>query len=247
MGNRTGRVDVLSFYGVIKNAFSFHTPEKAHSLLEKHLLRFGQKSSLILYVDGGPALEKLDTTNRRQETRTKAAEQCIKHLDSLEQTIRSDVKPRKSQFTDVKTSLRATFYWSYEDRRAFVHHMEDAGWMVRLCTTEADVAIAVDCKPGDIVISADSDMLAYGSVETLWRPINKYMVLEYDLADICQVLGFTRQHLTVLAIVSSNDYNRNIFSLGPATNYSIVKSLDTQGTLKKSHARLEGFFFFYNH
>ncbi|KAF9104163.1 hypothetical protein BGX30_009089, partial [Mortierella sp. GBA39] len=34
--------------------------------------------------------------------------------------------------------------------------------------------------------------------------------------------------LTALAIVSRNDYQRNIYSLGPATNFGIVKSIGSR-------------------
>ncbi|KAG0333888.1 hypothetical protein BG005_005018, partial [Podila minutissima] len=103
--------------------------------------------------------------------------------------------------------------------------MVQAGWTVRLCATEADLAIAVDNQPGDIVVSADSDMLAYASTSTLWRPVSNCLVLAYELADVRQELALSPAQLTALAVVSSNDYNKNIYSLGPATNYSIIKSL----------------------
>lgn len=229
MGSRKGRVDVLSFYAVIRNAYSHHTPEKAHSILEQHLMRFGSKSNLILYVDGEQAFEKQGTAKCRKESREKATIKCTESLDKLEGIIINNVKPRKRHFTDVKTSLASTFYWSSQHRQSFIEYMKQAEWSVRICETEADVAIAVDCQPEDIVISADSDMLAYGSVSTLWRPISKYLVLAYKLTDVCQQLRLTRDHLTALAVVSSNDYNRNIYSLGPATNYTIIKSLDAPG------------------
>ncbi|KAG0345311.1 hypothetical protein BGZ54_005600, partial [Gamsiella multidivaricata] len=73
-------------------------------------------------------------------------------------------------------------------------------------------------------------MLGYDSALTLWRPISKYLVLKYKLNDVCQLLGLTRTQPTALAVVSSNDYNRNIYSLGPATNFSIIKSLDAPNT-----------------
>jgi 5'-3' exonuclease len=81
----------------------------------------------------------------------------------------------------------------------------------------------------DVVISADSDMLAYASTSTLWRPMSRDQFLVYKLSDVLRELGLSRAQLTALAIVSSNDYNKNIYSLGPATNYSIIKTLPGQG------------------
>ncbi|KAI8596710.1 hypothetical protein EDD21DRAFT_419407 [Dissophora ornata] len=103
--------------------------------------------------------------------------------------------------------------------------MRGLGWVVKVCTTEADVAIAQGAQPGDIVISADSDMLAYASVVTLWRPVSRNLILVYSLPDLLRTIGLSRTQLAALAIVSRNDYQRNIYSLGPATNYRIIKAI----------------------
>lgn len=230
MGDRKGLVDVLSFFSVIRNAYSYYAPDVAHTILERHLSRFGSKSNLILYIDGGPAQEKQDTAKLRKDARDKATNKCIASLEILDAIIKSDdPKPRKRHFTDVKASLASSFYWTSTDRDSFILYMKGAGWSVRLCETEADLAIAVDCRPNDVVISADSDLLAYESVSTLWRPISRLSILEYKLADVCLALEITRKQLAALAIVSHNDYNKNIYSLGPATNYSIIRSIDNQG------------------
>ncbi|KAF9109572.1 hypothetical protein BGX30_008315, partial [Mortierella sp. GBA39] len=89
-----------------------------------------------------------------------------------------------------------------------------------------DLAIAIDAEPDDIVISSDSDMMAYASIRTLWRPVSGGLILVYTVPDLLKALGVTRSQLTALAVVSRNDYNRNIHSLGPATNFSIIKSID---------------------
>ena len=93
--------------------------------------------------------------------------------------------------------------------------------------TEADLAIAIDANPGDIIISCSSDMLAYESIVTLWRRVSKGMILVYSIPDLLSALGITCAQLTALAVVSRNDYNKNIWSLGPATNFSTIKSVDS--------------------
>ncbi|KAF9329953.1 hypothetical protein BG006_007043 [Podila minutissima] len=75
-------------------------------------MRFGSKANLILYVDGGPALEKQETAKRRTEARDKATTKCTESLNKLEDIINDNIKPRKRHFTEVKTSLASTFYWS---------------------------------------------------------------------------------------------------------------------------------------
>ncbi|GJJ78017.1 hypothetical protein EMPS_10376 [Entomortierella parvispora] len=225
LGVRKARIDVLSFFCIIRNAYSRCKPEDAHKILERHLARFGSKSNLVLYIDGQQALEKEETARRRKESRTVAAAKCMKSLQNLEDLINQNSRPRKRHFSDARSTLAATFYWSLDDRRSFVKYMEDAGWCVQICKTEADVAIAVDCQPDDIVISQDSDFLAYNTVSTLWRPVSKHVLLEYKLANVCLALQLSRAQLTALAIVSRNDYNRNLYSLGPITNYSLIKGI----------------------
>ncbi|KAK3821500.1 MAG: hypothetical protein J3Q66DRAFT_152665 [Benniella sp.] len=224
----TRRVDVLSFFAVIKSAYGNKPLVQAHTLLENHIAKLGTKDNLVLYVDGDQAVEKQHANTIREAAREKAVERCKQSLDTLEERIDNDRKVRKRHFTDVRASLSATFRWSFPDRKAFLSHMVQAGWTIRECETEADVAIAVDCQPNDVVISADSDMLAYASISTLWRPVSRDQFLVYKLPDVLRDLGLSRAQFTALAIVSSNDYNRNIYSLGPSTNHSIIKTLHGQ-------------------
>ncbi|KAF9999302.1 hypothetical protein BGZ65_005322 [Modicella reniformis] len=96
---------------------------------------------------------------------------------------------------------------------------------LRIIPVEADVAIANDCQSGDLVVSSDSDMLAYGSVQSLVRPF-RGQYLRYDLAGVSECLSMSREQLTALAVVCRNDYNRNIVSLGPQSNYKLIKTLN---------------------
>ncbi|KAF9271711.1 hypothetical protein BGZ74_005720, partial [Mortierella antarctica] len=130
----------------------------------------------------------------------------------------------------AKTNLTTTFYWTLTMREAFIHYMQEAGWKVWMCETEVDLAIAQDCEPDDIVISANSDMLVYSTISTLWHPVSRGIFLVYELEDVCHTLSFTKAQLTALAVVSKNDYGKNIYSLGLATNYSIIKSIQGKGT-----------------
>ncbi|KAI8599776.1 hypothetical protein EDD21DRAFT_355146 [Dissophora ornata] len=228
------RIDLLSRFSVIRNAYTQNSVQRAHEILEKDIERFGCKDDIIVYVDRVQAQEKELTAQARQETREKAIRRCEKALDILEDRVGSNLKVRKQHFVDVKTNMASTFYWSLPTRASFVEYLTQAGWKVEACETEADVAIAWDCKPGDVVVSADSDMMAYPTVSTLWRPISKDLILVYDLEDVRRTLNFSVAQLTALAVVSGNDYGKNIYSLGATTNYSIIKAIqgkDTIGTV----------------
>ncbi|KAI7826005.1 hypothetical protein BC939DRAFT_447508 [Gamsiella multidivaricata] len=200
----TRRFDLLSRFSVIRNAYTRNSIEVAHTILELDVMRFGTKENIIIYVDGVQAEVKEFTAQIRQEAREKTTKRCKESVDELQRRIDNNLKVRKRHFADAWTSLASSFYWSLPIRDAFV-------------------------KSDDIVVSADSDMLAYPSVSTLWRPISKNLILIYKISDICEVLGVSRIQLTALAVASNNDYGKNIYSLGPATNFSIIKTIKKQG------------------
>ncbi|KAK3840495.1 MAG: hypothetical protein JOS17DRAFT_785520 [Linnemannia elongata] len=64
------------------------------------------------------------------------------------------------------------------------------------------------------------------TVVTIWRPVSNNVILEYKMPDLLRTLSFTRAQLTALAVVSQNDYHRNIYSLGPASNFGIIKKIE---------------------
>ncbi|KAG0247706.1 hypothetical protein BG011_001049 [Mortierella polycephala] len=55
--------------------------------------------------------------------------------------------------------------------------------------------------------------------------------LVYDVPDAVRTLSINRPRLTVLGVVTRNDYNRNIHSLGSAINFSIIKALQEVATI----------------
>src|SRR5690554_7386677 len=80
----------------------------------------------------------------------------------------------------------------HEDRQAFATYLRHAGWSVVECQTEADIKVARDFMPGDIVLSRDSDMLMYESISTVWRPISAGRILVYDEPSALAALGINR-------------------------------------------------------
>jgi hypothetical protein len=73
------------------------------------------------------------------------------------------------------------------------------------------MAIAIDATPGDIIISCASDMLAYESIDTLWRPVSNDMIQVYTIPDLLLTLGITRAQL--IALCSAGMITTGIFGL----------------------------------
>ncbi|KAF9141756.1 hypothetical protein BGX30_004171, partial [Mortierella sp. GBA39] len=220
------RFDVLgSCFPAIRDAYSKHPQKEAHKILQKEIERYGTSTNMSLYLDGPQAVEKSATAEARESKRQKAIEKLSDSLDTFEMRINTGSRVRKRHYDDIKKGLGSSFYWSLDSRKDFAQHMTEQGWIAEVCDTEADVKIARDAQPGDIIISGDSDMLGYANIHTLWRPVSKSAILVYSLPDILKTIGFSRAQLTALAVVSKNDYQRNIKGLGPASNFGVIKKI----------------------
>ncbi|KAG9069614.1 hypothetical protein KI688_010518 [Linnemannia hyalina] len=217
-------------FPVIQQAYSNQNlpPDDAHRILENDIKRFGDPLNMRLYIDGDQAEEKMDTAKARDAKRHKALNRTEKSIKVFEERLNSNLRVRKRHFTDVKAGLKSSFHWSLRSRQEFANYMRHRGWTVIVCRTVADLAIAMDAQDIDVIISKDSDMMAYQSVTTLWRPVSNNLILVYKIPDVLATLGISRTQLTALAVVSRNDYYKNIYSLGPATNFSIIKSIGSR-------------------
>ncbi|KAK3809804.1 MAG: hypothetical protein JOS17DRAFT_780289 [Linnemannia elongata] len=216
----------INCFLVNRNAYANLPQEAAHRVLEKEIERFGTKDNLRLYIDGPQAKEKQNTAEARETTRERALERVEVCLNTFESRLNENMRIRKRHHTDIKAGLASSFYWSHTSRTLFAEYLTTRGWTVLICTTEADLSIAQSIQANDVVITKDSDMLAYGSVVTIWRPVSNNVILEYKMPDLLRTLSFTRAQLTALAVVSRNDYHRNIYSLGPASNFGIIKKIE---------------------
>ncbi|KAG9060879.1 hypothetical protein KI688_007948 [Linnemannia hyalina] len=78
--------------------------------------------------------------------------------------------------------------------------MQDAGWTVKVA------------------------MRSQTTLSSL-RPVSGGLILVYTVPDLLKALDITRSQLTAMTVVSRNNYERNIHSLGPGANFSIIKSI----------------------
>ncbi|KAF9117400.1 hypothetical protein BGW39_002216, partial [Mortierella sp. 14UC] len=132
---------------------------------------------MTLYIDGGQAEEKMHTAKARDAARQKALDKTERSVNVFETRLKDGKRIRKRHFTDVKAGFTSAFYWSLPSRQEYASYMRHRGWTVVVARTEADLAIALDAQDNEIIISKDSDMLAYQSVKTLWRPTSNSLIL----------------------------------------------------------------------
>ncbi|KAF9537113.1 hypothetical protein EC957_008805, partial [Mortierella hygrophila] len=71
-------------------------------------------------------------------------------------------------------------------------------------------------------------MMIYSSISVVWRPISGGQFLVYNIDEVLSTLDLNKNQPTVLGVVSHNDYNKNIYGLGCATNYGIIRDF-TEG------------------
>ncbi|KAG0196672.1 hypothetical protein BGX33_001361, partial [Mortierella sp. NVP41] len=195
-------------------------------VFEQHLISCQVPKTSILYIDGPSPDEKRTTVKTRESKRALALQKALSCIDDVESRVEGGRRVRKSDFKKLSKNVRAAFYWSLDSRKSLALYLISKGWNVVECPSEADTAIATDCQPDDIVVSGDSDMLIYDTVNTVWRPMARCQFLGYRLTEILDHLGISRAQLTTLGIVSKNDYTSNIARLGISTNHKIVKSLE---------------------
>jgi 5'-3' exonuclease len=219
-----------SMFSTIRYAYNRHSLDVAHSIVLKRIKKLVRdRATAVLYFDGAPALEKQHTHRQRQESRTKALNTANSNVDQFVERVNNNRRLRKQHFVNVNKNLVKAFRWDPVARQSLVAYLREREWEVVECPTEADTKIAEDCLPGDVVISTDSDMIIYSSVSTVWRPISRGRFLLYNVDEVLSTLQLNRNQLTTLGIISHNDYNPNIYGLGIATNYGVIKSFSKKG------------------
>lgn len=193
------------------------------------LTRIGNKSNTIIYIDGSATIEKIETHQRREERRQVSLAKAQYGVRMLEDRLSQDQRVRRHHFTATKKHLKTAFRWSVDARSSFASYMSTKGWRVVRCRGEADVDIAMACSPTDTVLSRDSDYFAYQSVLHIWRPTGygtRLTLSCYHVPDILMALSLTRSQLTAICVVTSNDYNKNLPTLGIASNYALIKNIE---------------------
>ncbi|KAI8606244.1 hypothetical protein EDD21DRAFT_410345 [Dissophora ornata] len=195
---------------IYKGVYSILSGRCIHHTLWKKL---ASPPNSVLYLDGSPAEEKKHTHKHRQEVRDKALTLAQKGVTQLKDRLDRKLHVRKQHFITVRKHMEKGFYWPLESRRAFAQYLRLKGRSVIECPTEADIAIAVRYRSGDIVISKDNDTPVYKSISTIWRPISRQRFLVYEIPDVLATLGISKTQLqfsTELYLVHEQVVLKNI-------------------------------------
>jgi hypothetical protein len=180
---------------------------------------------MTLYLDGSQPVEKASTAQVREAARMKALDHLSTSLETFETRMEADLRIRKQHFISIRKNLGSAFYWSLASRQHFAEYMERC----RLdCYTLQYGGGYFYCPGCPARRHCNLLRQRYDSLHicpNTLRPVSHDLLLVYSMSDVLKTIEFTRNQFTALAIVSRNDYQRNIYSLGPASNYSIIKAI----------------------
>ncbi|KAF9938628.1 hypothetical protein BGZ65_012530 [Modicella reniformis] len=89
-------------------------------------------------------------------------------MDKLQDLLRDGKHAKKPLHISIKKSLKMAFHLQYADRIALGENLAERGWNVKVGSVEADVDIARECGPDDVVLTKDSDALVYKNITTTY-------------------------------------------------------------------------------
>ncbi|KAF9177634.1 hypothetical protein BGZ49_005585, partial [Haplosporangium sp. Z 27] len=179
------RLDLLScLYIQIRQAFySCADIESACEAIHRALLKFIAASqptpNVFIYLDGAWAFEKQETHSKRIDNASKALKKAGEYFDCLKPRVHDGKWPKQQNMAFIK-ALKKALPLTDKDKESLAKYLQAKEWSVITADYEADVQIASDCEDTDIVISRDSDMLIYGEISIIWRPISQGRFLVYD-------------------------------------------------------------------
>ncbi|GJJ76480.1 putative transposase [Entomortierella parvispora] len=224
-----------TYFGQLRSYYGYHTTkkweighQKVLALINHFLQTSGvPKSSVVLYFDGKPCEEKQATAKSRHQEQQKSLIAAKATVEDIQQRALHDKRISKGLFNKAHRLLSSAYYFPAEIKSNLVQFLIQQGFDARVCSFEADPEIASDCQTHDVVVSRDSDMFAYDTIHTVVVPISKDRFLVSAVEKVMSSLDLSRVQLTTFAIVSKNDYNKNVEGFGSVKTLDVIKQLDS--------------------
>ncbi|KAI8605997.1 hypothetical protein EDD21DRAFT_427217 [Dissophora ornata] len=192
--------------------------------VEKILSSRLSKSNTKLHLDGPRSVEKKLAHDKRDRALSKL-------LEALERDYAEGKLHKKRQ---LYKRLKASYRAPPEALRAILEVLSQSGWSICRCLNQSDTCIARTVNnataPGDIrVITKDSDLMAFESIMSVTMPVkNTWTTFRKDKLLNKHDIP-TPVHLTLAALVSSNDYTNGVFSYGLTSNVNMIRQFEMAG------------------
>ena len=230
------RLDIQSiFYGKLRSIYGYHNAahrDAGHQKVEMLLMTLVnssgiERSDLIIYFDGEECLEKQNTHRIRHHEQQQELVEADNKVNDIIERFNNNNAISKSMFTVAHRHLSNSFRLPLEIRQECSRYLRDQGWDARVAPFEADVQIAKDVLPQDLVIANDGDFFGYRTVNTIVKPISNDRFLLYDVNKVAEAMEISRAGLTAFMVVNKNDYDDNIRQIGPTISLRLIQKIES--------------------
>ena len=214
-------------------------------------LRENEIHPIFIYDGGFPAEKKNEQKERadsreKMEDRVSTLEEAIDKFENtgeLDQCLldfqkKRKIQPLKSLLSSGETvNIKGISYMVEKMRKQLFHiSKEDFETTKKLfkildvpyidAPLEAETTCADLAKMGkvDAVLSEDTDLLAYGAPIFLSKiNTSEGTCIRIDYDELLESMEMDSEQFLDFCIMCGTDYNKNIFKVGPAKSYSLIK------------------------
>jgi len=214
-------------------------------------LRENEIHPIFIYDGGFPAEKKNEQKERasdreKMEDRVSTLEEAIEKFETtgeLDQCLldfqkKRKIEPMKSLLSGGQTvNIKGITYMVEKMRKQLFHiSKEDFDTTKKLfqildvpyldAPLEAETTCADLAKTGkvDAVLSEDTDLLAYGAPVFLSKiNTSEGTCIQVDYSELLEAMDMSASEFLDFCIMCGTDYNKNIFKIGPAKAYNLIK------------------------
>ncbi|KAI7819423.1 hypothetical protein BC939DRAFT_495267 [Gamsiella multidivaricata] len=232
--NQAVEVDLFgAFYGsLVRQITDDYDPSKVRAVgltMAARLAKDFTPAQCTIHIDGAPSQQKRSEHIRRKNRLTADLKKLQANLKVMSTKSSNGQWTSKSVVTKIKKGLRDVYRFDAAAKQTLRDALREKGFSVCTCRTEADTCIArtLTMAAGSFVVSADSNLLIYLSVTKILRPIFHGLAYAlYTKESVTNALHVpSADYVTLLGIVSKNDYTENIPGLGIVRNLEIIRAL----------------------
>ncbi|CAO3656950.1 unnamed protein product [Mucor fragilis] len=206
------RVDVVgAFFLSLKHHFLACNPDdkdqltKASQAFLASLATLLAKDRSILYLDGNLTVERGCAYDKRIGS-------LLKKQQMFESELRDYIDfPTGPHLDKLVKMVGELFVFTQDMKDALLTTAKRLGWNAIRADDEAEVMIG---KAGGTVLSLDSDMLFYPSVNAVIKQVDKGQFRVFDKPSILAKLQLTSSAFAALGVLAANDYGPGLLAKG---------------------------------
>ncbi|KAI7831126.1 hypothetical protein BC939DRAFT_473193 [Gamsiella multidivaricata] len=231
--NQAVEVDLFgAFYGsLVRQITDDYDPSKVRAVsltMAARLAKDFTPAKCTIHIGGAPSQQKRNEHIRRKNRLTADLKKLQANLKVMRTKSSNGQWTSKSVVAKIKKGLRDVYRFDTA-KLTLRDALQEKGFYVCICRTEADTCIArtLTMAAGSFAVSADSDLLIYPSVTKVLRPVFHGLAYAlYTKECVTNALQVpSADYVTLLGIVSKNDYTENIPGPGIVRNLEIIRAL----------------------